>query len=144
MKMIVVNQQLQYVYCPISQEVKVTINFDQLIEYGMPKNFLKNSNMKCGGKTITKPSSRKTRLKCLWINSLKFHIVCFYCMPRWGLPTTCFNLIEIFFKKNNKRSETSLPSSFSTSFYKKNICEFIFCWLAKFNFLVVFTSWDYG
>ena len=99
MKMIVVNQQLQYVYCPISQEVKVTINFDQLIEYGMPKNFLKNSNMKCGGKTITKPSSRKTRLKCLWINSLKFHIVCFYCMPRWGLPTTCFNLIEIFLKK---------------------------------------------
>ena len=97
--MIVVNQQLQYVYCPISQEVKVTINFDQLIEYGMPKNFLKNSNMKCGGKTITKPSSRKTRLKCLWINSLKFHIVCFYCMPRWGLPTTCFNLIEIFLKK---------------------------------------------
>ena len=75
--MIVVNQQLQYVYCPISQEVKATINFDKLIECGMPKNFLKNSYMKWGGKTITKPFSRKTRLKCLWINSLKFHIVVF-------------------------------------------------------------------
>ena len=49
----------------------------------------------------------------LWINSLKFCTVCFYCMASWGLSkyvetklqTTCFHLILL----KLKRSGTSLP-----------------------------------
>ena len=57
----------------------------------------------------------------LWTNSLKFHTVCFYCMPSWELSkyieaklqTTCFYLIILsFFKKNKKRLElVSQPRS---------------------------------
>ena len=43
----------------------------------------------------------------LWINSLKSYIVCFYCMPSWGLSiyfettlqAACFYLILSFFSK---------------------------------------------
>ena len=44
---------------------------------------------KCGGETIPRPFAKKSKLsktstpldQNLWINSLKFHTVCSYCMP---------------------------------------------------------------
>ena len=55
----------------------------------------------------------------LWINNLRFYTV-FYCMPSLGLlkniktkiQSTFFYLI-LSFIKNEKRSGTSLPTSFS-------------------------------
>ena len=46
----------------------------------------------------------------IWINSLRFYAVCFYCMPSWGiskyikikLQATCFYLIWSFFKKQRE------------------------------------------
>ena len=48
------------------------------------------------------------------------------------------------FLKNKKRSGTSLPTSFSTWFLKKNISVVIFSYLTKFQCLVAFNSWDIG
>ena len=55
-----------------------TVKFDQLLEYNMRKVFLEKSFSKCGGETSPKPFSKKLDL---WINSLKFYKVYFYCMP---------------------------------------------------------------
>ena len=80
---------------------------------------------------------------------IKFYIVCFYCMPSWGLSkdietklqTTCFlRHMKPFFKK--KVIWNWPPASFSARFLKKNISHAIFSCLAKFHCLVVFTSWD--
>ena len=46
----------------------------------------------------------------IWINSLRFYAVCFYCIPSWGiskyikikLQATCFYLIWSFFKKQRE------------------------------------------
>ena len=83
-----------------------TIKFGQLIERNMRKAFLQKSNIKCGW-TSPRPFSEKLNQTYLWVNSLKFYTVCFYCMPSWGLSkyietklqTTCFHLILSFFKK---------------------------------------------
>ena len=62
----------------------------------------------------------------LWINSLTFYTVCFYCMPSWGLwkhtetklQTTYFYLNKAFWK-NKKRSGTSSLSHFQHDFWRK-------------------------
>ena len=59
-----------------------TIKFGLLIEYNMKNIFLKESYAKYGGKTIPRPFSQKSKLIYLRINSLKFYIVCFYCMSK--------------------------------------------------------------
>ena len=43
--------------------------------------FLKKSYRECGGETGPRAFSEKLKLAHLWINSLKFYTVCFYCMP---------------------------------------------------------------
>ena len=48
------------------------------------------------------------------------------------------------FLKNKKRSGTRLSASFSAWFLNKNISIVILCYLTKFQYLVVFTSWDIG
>ena len=53
----------------------------------------------------------------LWINSLKFYTVCFYCKPSWGLlkyietklQTNCLYLILIFVQNKNKSGNTPRP-----------------------------------
>ena len=52
--------KLQYSYCPISQRVKV-IKFGQLKEYSR-NIFLEKSYTKCDGETISRPSSKKSKL----------------------------------------------------------------------------------
>ena len=66
-----VNKQLQYTYCPISHEVKA-MTFGQLIEYNMRNIFVEKSYTKCAGETIPRPLSKKSKLRYLWINSVKF------------------------------------------------------------------------
>ena len=60
-----------------------TMKFDQLIEYNMRNNFLEKSTTKCGGETIKIEylTIRKSILSISWIESLKFHTICFYGMP---------------------------------------------------------------
>ena len=57
---------MQYIYCPISLEVKSkddqTMKFGKLIEYNMRNIFVKKSCAKCGGETIPRPFSKKSKL----------------------------------------------------------------------------------
>ena len=84
----------------------------------------------------------------LWINILKFlyfvFIVCQVEDYRKWSELSCRPLAFTSYKaflKNKKRSGTSLPTSFSAWFFKKNI-SVIFYYLTKFQCLVAFTSWD--
>ena len=56
------------------------MKFGQLIECNMRNIFREKSYAKCGGETSSRPFSEKLKLSYLWINSLKFHTVCSYCM----------------------------------------------------------------
>ena len=75
--------------------------FGQLIEHNMETIFLEKSFSKCSEGTIPGPFSKKSKLNISWINSLKFHTVCFYCVPsgrlsnyiKTKLQTTCFYLV---------------------------------------------------
>ena len=62
-----------------------TIKFDQLITYKTRYNFLKKSYTKCGGKLFPDSFLENENWVYLWINSVKFYKVCFYCMLSWGL-----------------------------------------------------------
>ena len=61
------------------------MKFGQLIECNMGNNFLKKSYTKCDKETTPRLFSEQLNWACLWINSLKFYTVCFYCMPNWAL-----------------------------------------------------------
>ena len=54
------------------------IKFGQLIKYNMITIFLQKSFTKCGGETISRPFSKKSKLS---INGLKLYTVGFYLMP---------------------------------------------------------------
>ena len=83
---------------------------------------------------------KKRNRSYLWSKSLKFSMVCLYCMPSSGL----WKCIETkAFLKKKKRSGTSFPVSFSAWFLKKNI-SFIMCYCLTKYCLVVFTLWDNG
>ena len=51
-----------------------TMEFGQLIEYNMRNIFLEKSYTKCGGKTSSRTSSKKSKLY-LWIISLYFIVI---------------------------------------------------------------------
>ena len=84
-----------------------TIKFGQLIELTWETFFLKNHSQNMVEKLVPDPFLKNQNWAYLWINSLKFYRVCFYCMASWGLlkhieiklQTTCFHLILSFFKK---------------------------------------------
>ena len=71
------------------------------------KFLLKNHTENVTEKLFPDTFLKKKNWAYLWINSLKFYTVCFYCMPSWGLSkytetklqTTCFYLTWSFFKK---------------------------------------------
>ena len=81
------------------------MKLDQLIEYNMRYVFVEKPRTKCGGETIPRPCKTWLRNLDLWINSVKFQTVWFYCMLIWGLSkhseinlqTTCFYLISLAF-----------------------------------------------
>ena len=57
------------------------MKFGQLIEYSMRNIFLKKSHTESGGETIPRPFKKIKIEQNLWINSLKFYTIRFYCMP---------------------------------------------------------------
>ena len=57
------------------------MKFGQLIEYNMRNIFLKKLHTECGGETIRRPFKKIKIEQNLWINSLKFYTIRFYCMP---------------------------------------------------------------
>ena len=60
------------------------MKFGQLIKYNMRNIFLEKSYAKFSGKTECPDSFLKNQnWDHLWINSLKSHTVCFYCIPSW-------------------------------------------------------------
>ena len=88
-----------------------TTKFDQttkLIDYNI-KIFLVN-NQNVADKLFPDPFIKSQDWAYLWVNSLKFHAVCFYCMPSWGLSNyietklqaTFFYVIQSFFKKQKE------------------------------------------
>ena len=83
----------------------------QLKEYNMRNVFLKKSYTKCGGETIPRRFSKKSKLSIsLDQYSKVLYIYCFYCLPSWGLSkgietklkATCFYLIRSFLKKQKE------------------------------------------
>ena len=76
--------------------------FGQLIKHNMKNIFLERLYTKWGRQTIARPFIKNQNWTYLWINSLKFYTVYFYCMAIWGLSkyfetkmrTTCFYHIQ--------------------------------------------------
>ena len=83
------------------------MKFGKLIECNMRTFFLKNHTQNAMEKQVSDLFLKNENWAYLWINSLKFYAVCFYCMASWGLSkyietklqTTCFHLILSFFLK---------------------------------------------
>ena len=83
------------------------MKFGQLIEYNMRNIFLEKHTQNVVEKLVPDHFLKNQNWAYLWINSLKFYTVCFYCMPSWGLlkyietklQTACFYLILNYFKK---------------------------------------------
>ena len=81
---------------------------------------MKNHSQNVVEKLFPDPFLKNQNWTYLWINSLKFHTVCFYCMTSGGLSdyiktklqTSCFYLVQSYFKKQ-MGTENSLPASFS-------------------------------
>ena len=77
------------------------MKFGQLMEYKTETFFMKNHRQDVVEKLFQDPFLKNQNWACLWINSLKFYTICFYCMPSWGLSkdinaklqTTSFYLI---------------------------------------------------
>ena len=55
-----------------------TMKFDKFIKYNVRNIFLEKSYIKCGGNTIPRCFSKKSKLSISMDNSLKFYTVCFY------------------------------------------------------------------
>ena len=88
----------------------------------MRNNLIETSYKKCGGETILRPFSKKSKLSTsFWINSLnKVLCSCFYCVPSEGyqniLKLSCRPLAFTTYKaflKHKKWSGTSLFGSCS-------------------------------
>ena len=62
------------------------MKFGQLMEYNMKSiSFLKNHTQTAVEILFPNPFLKYQNWVCLWINSLTFYTVCFYCMPSCGL-----------------------------------------------------------
>ena len=102
---------------------RLTNNCNRSVKETWETFFLKNHTQNVVEKLVPDPFLKNENWEYLWIHSLKFYAVCFYCMPSWRLSkyietklhTNCFHLTLSFFflKKKKKRSGTSLPGSFS-------------------------------
>ena len=102
------------------------MKFCQLIECNMRDIFSKNHIQNVMEKLVPDPFLKHLNWACLWINSLRFYTICFYCLPSWGLLKhteaklqTTFFYLTLSFLKNKNRSGTSLPVSFSAWFWRK-------------------------
>ena len=128
------------------------MKFGQLIEYNMRNIFLNKSYTKCGRETIPRSFSQKIRFEHISGSIFKgfIYFVSIVCQVedyrKWlklSRKPFAFTSYKAFIK-NKKRSETSLPASFSAWFLKKNISVVIYYYLTKSECLVPFTLWDIG
>ena len=92
-----------------------TLKFGQLIECNIGNIFLYKLYTKCGGESILRPLSKKQNSAYFRINSLKFYIVCFYCMlknvltaPKTIVGALQFHRIDICTGLNKKTLRTTL------------------------------------
>ena len=92
------------------RNIFLEIHTQNVLEKLFPDPFLKNQNW-----------------ASVWIKSLKFYTVCFYYITSWGpskfietklLQATCFDFIEIFFKKQRGQVLVCLPQ-FLHDFWRK-------------------------
>ena len=70
--------------------------------------FFEKSNTKCGGETILRHCTKKSKLSILWIGSLKFYTVCFHCQAegyRKILKLSCKPLHFISYKAFLKKQD---------------------------------------
>ena len=82
--------------------------------------FLKNHTQNVVEKLVPDHFLKNQNWAYLWINSLKFWVVYFYCVPNWGLSkyieikfqTTCFYLLQSFFKNKIHFVQTFLRKIF--------------------------------
>ena len=129
-------EQLQYTYCPISQEVTAIAQWNFFSQWIITYEtfFLKYHIQNVAEKLSPDPFLKTQNWTYLWIIILKFNTVCFYCMPSWGLSkfirsklqTTCFYLIKKLFLKTKRGLQlVSLPG-FLTWLLKKNISLVVF------------------
>ena len=58
-----------------------TVKFGQLIEYNKRNIFLEKYMQNVVEKLVPDPFLKNENCAYLWINSLNFYAVCFYCMP---------------------------------------------------------------
>ena len=83
------------------------MKFGQLIEYSMRKDFPKKSYTNCGGETIPRPFSKKSKLSVSLdqYSKVVYSLFLLYAklktvkMIKTKLQTTCFYLIKSFFIK---------------------------------------------
>ena len=135
--------------CKSNQAMK----FGQLIEYNMRNIFLEKLYSKCGGETIARLVSKRSKLSIsLDQQSKVLHsLFLFYACQAEDylniLKLSCRGFTFTSYKafsKNKKRSWTSLPALFSAWFMTKYISLVIFYYLTKCYCLVAFTTWDVG
>ena len=100
------NKQFQYTLCDILKcKTNQKMKFGQLIEFNMRSIFIQKSCTKYTGNTIARPFLKSRTWVYLWIKSLNFYTVYFYCISSWGLSkyietkwqTTCSYLMHRFF-----------------------------------------------
>ena len=128
------------------------MKFGQLIDYNMRKIFLKKLYTKFERETIPRLFSKKSKLsislnQCFKSFIYLLLIVCQVEDYRKWLKLSCSLVAFTSYKaflKNNQRSGTILPASFSVWYLKKNISVVIFYYLIKLQSLVTFTSLDIG
>ena len=59
----------------------ISMKFGQVIKYNMRNIFLEKPYTKCGGETIPRPFSKKSKLSTSLDQQFKVYTGCFYCMP---------------------------------------------------------------
>ena len=82
-----VKEQSKYTYCPIFWEVKAISQWNLVSWENVTWEtfFLKNHTQNMIEKLVPDPFLKNLNWPYLFINSLRFSTVCFYCMQCWGL-----------------------------------------------------------
>ena len=103
----------------------------------MSNIFLKNHAQNVKKQLVPEPFSKKAKLS----KSLDLQSEVSYNLFLYKVPSAFFYFTRSSFKKQ-KRSGTSLPTSFLAWFLKKNISQVKFYQLTKFHSLIAITSWE--
>ena len=124
-----------------------TMKFTHLIQYNMRTIFLEILYTKCGGETVLRPFSKKSKLSISLNKQSQNYINFVFIVCR---VDECRNILKLIrrllafttykpFLTNKNNFGSSLSTSFSACFLKKNIFLVIFHYLTEFHGLVIFT-----